>query len=69
MIFLTFAAALAYQRGIKHLVTGVSQTDYSGYPDCREETIKSLEKAINLGMEFDVQIPVEVRVSVPEFQP
>ncbi len=56
IIFLTFSAALAYQRGIKHLVTGVSQTDYSGYPDCREETIKSVEKAINLGMEFDVQI-------------
>ena len=56
LIFLTYSAALAYQRGIKHLVTGVSQTDYSGYPDCREETITALEKAINLGMETDIQI-------------
>lgn len=56
LIFLTFAAAFAYQRGIKHLVTGVAQTDYSGYPDCREETIKALEKAINLGMATDIQI-------------
>ena len=56
LIFLTYAAALAYQRGIKHLVTGVAQTDYSGYPDCREETITALVKTINLGMETDVQI-------------
>jgi 7-cyano-7-deazaguanine synthase len=56
LIFLTYAAALAYQRGIRHLVTGVAQTDYSGYPDCREETITALVKTINLGMETDVQI-------------
>ena len=56
LIFLTYAAALGYQRGIKHLVTGVAQTDYSGYPDCREETIEALTKAINLGMETDIQI-------------
>ena len=56
LIFLTFAAALAYQRGIKHLVTGVTQTDYSGYPDCRDETMMALAKAINLGMETDIQI-------------
>ena len=56
LIFLTYAAALAYQRGIKHLVTGVAQTDYSGYPDCREETITALEKTINLGMETEIQI-------------
>ena len=56
LIFLTFAAAFAYQRGITHLVTGVAQTDYSGYPDCREETINALEKSINLGMETDIQI-------------
>jgi 7-cyano-7-deazaguanine synthase len=56
LIFLTYAAALAYQRGVKHLVTGVAQTDYSGYPDCREETITSLENTINLGMETEIQI-------------
>ena len=56
LIFLTFAAAYAYQRKIKNLVTGVAQTDYSGYPDCRENTIKSLENTIYLGMECDIKI-------------
>ena len=51
LIFLTFAAALAYRRGIRHIVTGVCETDYSGYPDCRDDTIKALQVAINLGME------------------
>lgn len=40
IVFLTFAAAYAWQRNIEHLVTGVAQTDYSGYPDCRQETIE-----------------------------
>jgi len=56
LVFLTFAAALAYQRGIGNLVTGVAQTDYSGYPDCREETIHALQKALRAGMESDVVI-------------
>ena len=56
LIFLTYAAAYAYQRDIHHLVTGVAQTDYSGYPDCREETIAALQQAIRLGMESDVEI-------------
>jgi len=56
LIFLTFAAAHAYQRGITHLVTGVAQTDYSGYPDCREETMKSLQTALRNGMESEIQI-------------
>ena len=56
LIFLTYAAAFAYHADIGNLVTGVAQTDYSGYPDCREETLKALEKAIQLGMEFDVKI-------------
>lgn len=51
LIFLTYAAAHAYQRDIRNIVAGVAQTDYSGYPDCREETIKALEVAVNLGME------------------
>jgi 7-cyano-7-deazaguanine synthase len=51
LIFLTFAAALAYRRGIRNIVTGVCETDYSGYPDCRDDTIKALQVAINLGME------------------
>lgn len=56
LVFLTFAAAYAYKQGCGHLVTGVAQTDYSGYPDCREETIAALQQAIRLGMEFDVRI-------------
>ena len=51
LLFLTFAAALAYRRGLKHLVTGVCETDYSGYPDCRDDTIKAMQLALNLGME------------------
>ncbi|CUA81489.1 MULTISPECIES: 7-cyano-7-deazaguanine synthase QueC [Gulbenkiania] len=54
LIFLTFAAALAYTRGARHLVTGVAQTDYSGYPDCRENTLKALELALRLGMDSRV---------------
>jgi len=56
LVFLTYAAAYAYQRNIRHLVTGVAQTDYSGYPDCREDTITALQYALRLGMESDVTI-------------
>jgi 7-cyano-7-deazaguanine synthase len=56
LIFLTFAAAHAYQKGTGNLVTGVAQTDYSGYPDCRESTLQALEKAIQLGMEYEIKI-------------
>lgn len=56
LIFLTFAAAFAYQRNIGNLVTGVAQTDYSGYPDCREETMTSLQTTIQIGMDSDIQI-------------
>lgn len=51
LIFLTFAAALAYRRGLKHIVGGMCETDYSGYPDCRDDTIKALQVALNIGME------------------
>ena len=51
LIFLTMAAIVAEQRGLKHVVTGVCETDYSGYPDCRDDTIKALQAAINLGMQ------------------
>ena len=51
LIFLTFAAAIAYRRGIRHIVTGVCETDYSGYPDCRDDTIKAMQLALNLGMD------------------
>ena len=56
LIFLTFAAAYAYQQRISNLVTGVAQTDYSGYPDCRQETLDSLQRSICLGMEYEIQI-------------
>jgi 7-cyano-7-deazaguanine synthase len=60
LIFLTYAAALAYRRGLKHIVTGVCETDYSGYPDCRDDTVKALQAAINLGMEsrFVIDTPL-----------
>ncbi len=50
LIFLTFAAALAYRRGIFHIVGGMCETDYSGYPDCRDETVRALNDAVSLGM-------------------
>ena len=56
LVFLTFAAAFAWQRGIRQLVTGVAQTDYSGYPDCRSATLESLEKTLCLGMDADFTI-------------
>jgi len=60
IIFLTFAAAVAYRRGLKHVVTGVCETDFSGYPDCRDDTIKALQVALNLGMEsrFVLETPL-----------
>ena len=51
-----FAAALAYQHGLHDLVTGVAQTDYSGYPDCRQATLQALEQALRLGMDYVVTI-------------
>ena len=60
LLFLTFAAALAYRRGLRHLVTGVCETDFSGYPDCRDDTIKALQVALNLRMErrFVIHTPL-----------
>jgi 7-cyano-7-deazaguanine synthase len=60
LVFLTFAAALAYRRGIRHIVGGMCETDYSGYPDCRDQTIKALQIALNLGMaaEFELHTPL-----------
>ncbi|WP_315832662.1 7-cyano-7-deazaguanine synthase QueC [Bradyrhizobium prioriisuperbiae] len=60
LVFLTFAAALAYRRGITHIVGGMCETDYSGYPDCRDDTIKALNTALNLGMArpFELHTPL-----------
>jgi 7-cyano-7-deazaguanine synthase len=56
LIFLTFAAAHAYKIGIHDLITGVSEADYSGYPDCRRNAIDALARALSLGMDFPVKI-------------
>jgi 7-cyano-7-deazaguanine synthase len=56
LIFLTYAAAFCWPRKIRHIVTGVAQTDYSGYPDCRRDTIDALTKALCLGMEVNFEI-------------
>jgi 7-cyano-7-deazaguanine synthase len=60
LIFLTFAAAYAWQHGINDIVTGVAQTDYSGYPDCRQETIDSLSGTLRLGLDqaFTIHTPL-----------
>lgn len=60
LFFLSIAAVYARERGIRHLVTGVSQTDYSGYPDCRDSFIKSLNVTLNLAMEgrFVIHTPL-----------
>jgi 7-cyano-7-deazaguanine synthase len=51
LLFLTYAGALAYRRGLRRIVGGMCETDYSGYPDCRDDTIKALQVALNLGMQ------------------
>ena len=51
LMFLTMAAALAYRRDIRHIVGGMCETDFSGYPDCRDDTVKAMQLALNLGME------------------
>ena len=50
LLFFTCAAAIAYRRGLRHIVAGMCETDYSGYPDCRDDTIKAMQLALNLGM-------------------
>lgn len=51
LLFLTFAAALAYRRGASVLVGGMCETDYSGYPDCRDNTLKAMQVALSLGLD------------------
>jgi len=60
LVFFAFAGALAYRRGAKHIVAGMCETDFSGYPDCRDDTIKAMQLAINLGMErrFVIHTPL-----------
>ena len=56
LMFLTVAAAFAYQQDVADLVIGTCQTDYSGYPDCREQTMQAMEQALSLGMDFPFRI-------------
>jgi 7-cyano-7-deazaguanine synthase len=60
LLFLTLAAALAYRRGLQVLVTGVCETDFSGYPDCRDDTMKAMQLALSLGMDkrFLIETPL-----------
>ncbi len=51
LLFFNFAAALAYRRGLEVLVGGMCETDYSGYPDCRDNTLKSLQVSLSLGLD------------------
>ncbi len=51
LLFLTYAAAIAYRRGLRHIVGGMCETDFSGYPDCRDDTFKAMQLALNLGMD------------------
>lgn len=56
LLFMTLAGALAYRRGLQVLVTGVSGADFSGYPDCRDDTMKAMQLALNLGLERRLRI-------------
>jgi 7-cyano-7-deazaguanine synthase len=56
LLFLGFAGALAYRRGARHLVAGMCETDYSGYPDCRDDTMKAMQLALTLGLDRRVTI-------------
>jgi len=60
LLFLTLAAAVAYRRDLQVMVTGVCETDFSGYPDCRDDTIKAMQLALSLGMDkrFLIETPL-----------
>ncbi len=60
LLFFTFAAAIGYRRSARHLVGGMCETDYSGYPDCRDDTLKALQATLSLGMDhrFVIHTPL-----------
>jgi 7-cyano-7-deazaguanine synthase len=60
LVFFSFAGAVAYRRGINHMVAGMCETDFSGYPDCRDDTIKAMQLALMLGMDhrFIIHTPL-----------
>ena len=60
LMFMAAAAALAWRKGIRHIIIGVCETDYSGYPDCRDDAVKSMQVALNVGMRsnFSIHTPL-----------
>jgi 7-cyano-7-deazaguanine synthase len=58
LVFFCLAGALAYRRGIKHLVAGMCETDFSGYPDCRDDTIKAMQLALGMDRRFVIHTPL-----------
>jgi 7-cyano-7-deazaguanine synthase len=70
LLFFAFAAALGYRRGLRHLVGGMCETDYSGYPDCRDDTLKALQATLSLGMEhrFVIHTPLMWRDKAATWQ-
>src|ERR1700716_4074997 len=60
LLFLTYAAAIAHRRGLRRIIGGMCETDFSGYPDCRDDTMKAMQLALNLGLErrFVVETPL-----------
>ena len=56
LLFLTCAATVAYRRGLSALVAGMCETDFSGYPDCRDDTMKAMQVALNLGMAAPLRV-------------
>jgi 7-cyano-7-deazaguanine synthase len=70
LLFVTLAAAIAYRRGQKHLVGGMCETDYSGYPDCRDDTLKALQVTLGLGMDhrFVIHTPLMWRDKAQTWQ-
>jgi 7-cyano-7-deazaguanine synthase len=70
LLFLTCAAAIAYRRDLRRIVAGMCETDYSGYPDCRDDTIKAMQLALNLGMQrrFVLETPLMWRDKAATWQ-
>ncbi len=70
LMFFTLAAAIGYRRGIRHLVGGMCETDYSGYPDCRDDALKALQATLSLGMDhrFVIHTPLMWRDKATTWQ-
>jgi 7-cyano-7-deazaguanine synthase len=70
LLFLTCAAAIAFRRGLRRIAAGMCETDYSGYPDCRDDTVKAMQVALNLGMNrrFVLETPLMWRDKAATWQ-